>query len=59
MVIQILSIGLGTDLVPAIGLGHEPADDEAMNRPPRGQRMLRFLMARCADGDQILASVLA
>jgi sodium/potassium-transporting ATPase subunit alpha len=37
-VIQILSIDLGTDLVPAIGLGHEPPDGEAMNRPPRGQR---------------------
>jgi sodium/potassium-transporting ATPase subunit alpha len=34
-VIQILSIDLGTDLVPAIGLGQEPPDGEAMNRPPR------------------------
>jgi sodium/potassium-transporting ATPase subunit alpha len=37
-VIQILSIDLGTDLVPAIGLGQEPPDGEAMSRPPRGRR---------------------
>ncbi|HEX7603560.1 MAG TPA: cation-transporting P-type ATPase, partial [Polyangiaceae bacterium] len=37
-VVQILSIDLGTDLVPAIGLGQEPPDGEAMNRPPRGRR---------------------
>ncbi len=37
-VIQILSIDLGTDLIPAIGLGQEPPDGEAMNRPPRGRR---------------------
>ena len=32
------SIDLGTDLVPAIGLGQEPPDGEAMARPPRGRR---------------------
>jgi sodium/potassium-transporting ATPase subunit alpha len=37
-VIQILSIDLGTDLVPAIGLGQEPPDGEAMSRRPRGRR---------------------
>ena len=37
-VIQILSIDLGTDLVPAIGLGREPPDGEAMTRRPRGLR---------------------
>jgi sodium/potassium-transporting ATPase subunit alpha len=36
-VIQILSIDLGTDLVPAVGLGQEPPDGEAMQRPPRGR----------------------
>jgi sodium/potassium-transporting ATPase subunit alpha len=36
-VVQILSIDLGTDLIPAIGLGQEPPDGEAMKRPPRGQ----------------------
>ena len=37
-VIQILAVDLGTDLVPAIGLGREPPDGEAMQRPPRGLR---------------------
>ncbi len=39
-VIQILSIDLGTDLVPAIGLGQEPPDGEAMTKPPRGKHGL-------------------
>jgi magnesium-transporting ATPase (P-type) len=34
-VIQILSIDLGTDLLPAIGLGQEPPDRDTMSRPPR------------------------
>lgn len=34
-VIQILSIDLGTDLLPAIGLGQEPPERDAMSRPPR------------------------
>ena len=34
-VIQILSIDLGTDLLPAIGLGQEPPDRQTMQRPPR------------------------
>jgi sodium/potassium-transporting ATPase subunit alpha len=37
-VIQILAIDLGTDLVPAIGLGQEPPDGESMKRSPRGKR---------------------
>jgi len=36
-VIQILAIDLGTDMVPAIGLGQEPPDGEALKRPPRGR----------------------
>jgi sodium/potassium-transporting ATPase subunit alpha len=41
-VIQILSIDLGTDLLPAIGLGQEPPEPDVMRRPPRplGQRLL-------------------
>jgi sodium/potassium-transporting ATPase subunit alpha len=35
-VIQILSVDLGTDMLPAIALGQEPPDDEVMARPPRG-----------------------
>jgi len=31
----ILSIDLGTDLVPALGLGVEPAESDIMDRPPR------------------------
>jgi sodium/potassium-transporting ATPase subunit alpha len=34
-VIQILSIDLGTDLLPAIGLGQEPPERDTMSRPPR------------------------
>lgn len=34
-VIQILSIDLGTDLLPAIGLGREPAEPDGMRHPPR------------------------
>jgi sodium/potassium-transporting ATPase subunit alpha len=51
-VIQILSVDLGTDLVPAIGLGQEPPDGEAMNRPPRGRR------GRLLDARLILRSYL-
>lgn len=41
-VIQILSIDLGTDLLPAIGLGQEPPEENTMRQPPRqhGQRLL-------------------
>ncbi|MCA9229852.1 MAG: cation-transporting P-type ATPase [Planctomycetales bacterium] len=41
-VIQILSIDLGTDLLPAIGLGQEPPEPDTMQRPPRrlDQRLL-------------------
>jgi len=33
--LQILSIDLGTDLVPALALGAEPPEPGIMNRPPR------------------------
>ncbi|MBU0679959.1 MAG: cation-transporting P-type ATPase [Proteobacteria bacterium] len=36
-VIQILSIDLGTDIIPSMALGQEPPDKETMNRPPRAQ----------------------
>lgn len=36
-VLQILCVDLGTDLIPAIGLGQEPPDGEAMSHPPRGR----------------------
>jgi sodium/potassium-transporting ATPase subunit alpha len=44
-VVQILCIDLGTDMVPAIGLGQEPADEDVMARRPRGRRG-RLLSAR-------------
>ncbi|MBL1263232.1 cation-transporting P-type ATPase [Methylomicrobium sp. RS1] len=34
-VIQILSIDLITDMLPAIGLGNEPPDTDVMRQPPR------------------------
>jgi sodium/potassium-transporting ATPase subunit alpha len=34
-VIQILSIDLGTDIIPSMALGQEPPDPEDMHRPPR------------------------
>ncbi len=34
-VIQILSIDLGTDIIPSMGLGQEKPDPEVMGRPPR------------------------
>ncbi len=34
-IIQILTIDLGTDIIPSMGLGQEPSDPEVMNKPPR------------------------
>ncbi|NTW49533.1 MAG: cation-transporting P-type ATPase [Chlorobiales bacterium] len=34
-VVQILSIDLITDMLPAIGLGNEPPESDTMQRPPR------------------------
>ncbi|MGF1641481.1 MAG: cation-translocating P-type ATPase [Rhodospirillales bacterium] len=34
-VIQILSIDLGTDIVPSMALGQEPPEPDTMDRPPR------------------------
>ncbi len=34
-VVQILSIDLVTDILPAIGLGNEPPEEDIMRRPPR------------------------
>ncbi len=35
-VIQILSIDLGTDIIPSMALGQEPPEPEIMKQPPRG-----------------------
>jgi magnesium-transporting ATPase (P-type) len=37
-IMQVLAIDLGTDMVPAIGLGAEPANPGVMARPPRSRR---------------------
>jgi magnesium-transporting ATPase (P-type) len=37
-VIQILAVDLGTDMVPALGLGAEPPDSGVMRRPPRARQ---------------------
>jgi sodium/potassium-transporting ATPase subunit alpha len=36
-VVLILSIDLGTDLLPALGLGREPPESDVMNQPPRSR----------------------
>lgn len=36
-VIQILSIDLGTDIIPSMALGQEPPDPDVMKHPPRGR----------------------
>jgi len=43
-VIQILSIDLLTDILPAIGLGNEPPEKDVMQRPPvsRGERLVSY-----------------
>ncbi|HEX6033744.1 MAG TPA: cation-transporting P-type ATPase, partial [Anaerolineales bacterium] len=37
-VMQVLAIDLGTDMVPAIGLGAEPPESGLMQAPPRSQK---------------------
>jgi magnesium-transporting ATPase (P-type) len=37
-VLQILAIDLGTETLPALALGREPAEPDLMNRPPRSRR---------------------
>ncbi len=51
-VLQILSIDLGTDMTPAIALGQEPPDGEAMKLPPRG------LHGRLLDAKLVVRSYL-
>ncbi len=48
-IMQILAIDLGTDMVPAIGLGAEPPQDGIMDLPPRSQKeslMNRSILAK-------------
>lgn len=39
-IIQILSVDLGTDILPAIGLGQEPPEADVMRQPPRREGLL-------------------
>ena len=43
-VVQILAIDLITDILPAIGLGNEPPEEDIMRRPPRrrDERLVSF-----------------
>ena len=48
-ILQVLAVDLGTDMVPALGLGAEKAEHGVMHRPPRprGERVLTpALLAR-------------
>ncbi len=64
-VMQILAVDLGTDLVPALGLGSEPPEPGIMNGPPRpaSKRLLDLpllLRAYCFLGPlEALASMAA
>lgn len=44
-IIQILAVDLGTDMLPALGLGVEKPEANSMNQPPRS-RQERFLLLR-------------
>jgi sodium/potassium-transporting ATPase subunit alpha len=37
-VLHILSIDLGTDIVPSMGLGQEPPESDVMDKPPRTEK---------------------
>ena len=49
-IIQVLAVDLGTDMVPALGLGAEPPDAEVMFRPPRAKhdRLIDYGLLRRA-----------
>lgn len=51
-ILQILAVDLGTDMLPALALGAEPADPEVMRRPPRsrGARLLDVALFARAYG---------
>ncbi|HJX36984.1 MAG TPA: cation-transporting P-type ATPase [Anaerolineae bacterium] len=59
-VMQVLAIDLGTDLVPAIGLGAESPEAGIMDRPPRSQKeplLTRALLARALFWYGLIESV--
>lgn len=63
-VMQILAVDLGTDMVPALGLGAEPPEPGVMDKPPRpmNQRLLDIpllLRAYCFLGPMEAAACMA
>jgi magnesium-transporting ATPase (P-type) len=61
-VMQVLSIDLGTDMLPAIGLGVETPEDGIMNHPPRSQKeplINRYLLGRAFLWYGIMNSTIA
>lgn len=51
-IMQVLSVDLGTDLVPALGLGVEAADDDVLKRKPRS--LSEPLLSRAVIGEALL-----
>jgi sodium/potassium-transporting ATPase subunit alpha len=51
-VVLILSIDLGTDLLPALGLGREPSEHDVMKQPPRrrNERLLTWPLLTMSYG---------
>ena len=47
-VIHILSIDLGTDIVPSMGLGQEPPEKDVMDKPPRSENTTPALAGAAA-----------
>lgn len=61
-VMQILSIDLGTDLIPAIGLGKENAEKGVMDQPPRSPKshlINRILLLKAFAWYGLLASIIS
>ncbi|MGN6445948.1 cation-translocating P-type ATPase [Amnibacterium sp.] len=60
--LQILAIDLGTEVLPALALGREPAEPDVMRRPPRPRReplMTRALLLRAWGLMGLLSAALA
>lgn len=49
-VVQILFLDIGTDMLPALALGAEPASGHLMQQPPYGRHLLDRTVARRAFG---------
>ncbi|WP_125705561.1 cation-translocating P-type ATPase [Lacticaseibacillus daqingensis] len=61
-VMQILTVDLGTDMLPALGLGSEPAEPGIMHQPPRAKNahlLSRSVIWKAFAWYGLLASVIA